>query len=118
MDEIEEHRRDGCLRSERDDLILSRFALLDAVDGIKCRHLAVERHAAQAVELAGEGQRDWVVDEIVAANSVTMEGEQVVVETADDGDEVTGVLNGVGVGRGFLLGWISTACSCRSVRHL
>jgi len=43
-----------------------------------------------------------MIDEVVTADSAAMEGEQVSVEAADNGDEVHGVLDAVGVGCCFL----------------
>ena len=84
--------------SKRDDFVLDCLALLNAVNGTESGHLPVERHSTQAVQLADEGQRDRMVDEVIAADAAAMEGEQMPVKAADNGDEIYGILDGVGVG--------------------
>jgi hypothetical protein len=42
-----------------------------------------------------------MVDEVVAADAATKEGKQMSVEATDNGDEVAGVLDGVGGFSGF-----------------
>ena len=49
--------------SQRDHLELDRFPSLDAVDGVECRQFSVERHSAQAFELAREGERNRMIEQ-------------------------------------------------------
>jgi len=107
----------GCPMSERNDLVLDHFALLNAINRLESGHLPVETHPAQAVELADEGQSGRVVDEIIAADTAPMQSEQVPVKTADNGDQIAGILHGVGVGCGFLLDRIGTAGDGGCFRH-
>jgi hypothetical protein len=74
--------------SKRDALVLDHFTLLNAINRIETGHLPVETHPAQAFQLADEGERDWMVDEIITADPGAMESEQVPVEAADNGDQI------------------------------
>src|SRR5580692_7963925 len=58
-----------------------------------------------------------MIDEVVAAHTAPMEGEHVSVKAADNGDEIHGVLHGIGVGCSFLLDGISTVGGGSSVGH-
>ena len=58
-----------------------------------------------------------MIDEVVTADAAAMEGEQMPVKAADNGDEIHGVLDGVGVGCGFLLDGIGTVGDGGSVGH-
>lgn len=46
-----------------------------------------------------------------------MEGEQVTMKTADNGNEIAGILHGVRIGCGLLLERIDTIRDSGSVRH-
>ncbi len=110
-------RRPARARSKRHNLVLDCLALLDPINRTERRHFTVQGHSAQTVQFAHEGERDRMVDEIVAADAATMKGEQMAVEAADDGDEIHGVLDGVGVGCCFLLDRIGTVSDGNSVGH-
>ncbi len=84
---------------------------------LKSVHLPVERHAAQAVQLAQEGERDRMVDEVIPGDAPAMKGEHVTVKTANDGNQIYGVLDGIGVGCGLLLDGIGTVGDRSSVGH-
>lgn len=55
--------------SIRADFVLDRLALFEPLSGAESRHLTVELHSAQAVQLARDGERDWVVDARVQAQT-------------------------------------------------
>jgi hypothetical protein len=103
------------LSSKRDDFVLNHFASFNPVNGAERRNLPVERHAARAVQLADEGERDRMVDEVVAADPAAMNGEQMPMEGADNGDEIYSVLDGIGVGCGRLLDGVGTVGNGGSV---
>jgi len=96
------------LISKRNDFVLDGLATLNVADGFECGHLSVEVHPTQAMKLADECQRDWVIVEIIARNASMSHGEQMSVETADNRDEIYAVLNNVGISGGLLLGGIGT----------
>ena len=56
------------------------------------------------VTLADEGQRNRVIDEIISTNAAAMQGQQMAVETPDNGDQIAGVLDGGSFRHGLLLG--------------
>lgn len=82
--------------SERDDFVLDSLTAFDLVDGPKCGHFPVGRHATERVQLADKGQRNGMVDEIIATDAAAMQGQQVTVEAADNGDEIAGILDNRG----------------------
>jgi hypothetical protein len=103
--------------SQWDHLVLDRSTSFEPVNGAESRHLPVERHSTQAVQLAREGERDWMVDEVVTADAAAMQGEQMSVKTSDNGNEITSVLDGAGVGCGLLLDGVGTVGGGGSVGH-
>jgi hypothetical protein len=58
-----------------------------------------------------------MIDEIVATSSIPVQIEQTAMKTTDDGDEVDGILNRVGIGCRTLLDGIDTVCDGNSFRH-
>jgi len=108
----------GCeCRLQWDDFVLSRLALLDQIDCVKCRHFSAKVHTAQRVEFADEGQGHWVIEKVVAADTVSMQSQQVLVKAPNDGDEVHAILHGIGVSGGSLLDRVGTGGDGNSVRH-
>lgn len=70
------------MSSKRDHFVLDCFTSLNSADGFECRHFPVNGHPAERVQLA---------DEVVTADANSMQGEQMPVETTENGDEVAGV---------------------------
>jgi hypothetical protein len=103
--------------SKRNYLVVDRLASYKPINGAESGDFTIERHSTQAVQLAREGERDRVIDEVVPADAVTMHGEQVPVKAADNGDEIHSVLDGVGVGCCFLLDRVGTIGVGSSAGH-
>lgn len=78
------------------------------VYGVECRHLSIEGHPAKHGELADEGQRERMIDEVVAGEAAAMQSQQVAMKAADNGDQVAGVLDGIGVRGGLLMDGIGS----------
>ena len=99
--------------SKGDDLELSRLTFFDQVDGIQCSHLSFKRHATERIQLAGERQRHGMVDEVVAVDPATMQGQNVAMKAAHHGNEIAGVLHRIGSG------WVAQLASSwvRSTRN-
>jgi hypothetical protein len=107
------------LRLEWNHFVLNRFSTFELRESAERCHFTVEIHAAQRIQLAREGDGDRVVDEIVTGNTASVQRQQVPVKAADDGDQVYGILHGVGVGSGFLDGIIlAIGDSCPAHRFL
>ena len=91
--------------------------MFDLVDGTECSHFPVGRHATERVELAREGQRDGVIDDVVTTDPASMSSRQVTMKAVNHGDEIAGVLHGVRIGCGFLLNRVSPIGDGGSIRH-
>jgi hypothetical protein len=103
--------------SKRDDLVAHRLALLNVVYGPQCCHFPLIGHAAQAVQLADEGQGDGMVDKVVAKDAAVAEGQQMAVKCPDDGNKVAAVLHRIGIIGGLLLDRIGTIGNGGSAWH-
>jgi O-acetylhomoserine/O-acetylserine sulfhydrylase-like pyridoxal-dependent enzyme len=71
--------------SEWDHLVLDRLSSFEPIDGAESGHLRVERHSAQAVQLAHESERDRMVDEVVAAGTALLMGRRTPLKAAVNG---------------------------------
>jgi hypothetical protein len=93
---------------KRDHFVLGVFPLLEPVDGSECRHFPFQCHPAQAVQFRHEGQTGGMIYQSIPTDPGTMQGEQVLVPTADDGDEIAGVLHFVGVTGGVAFDFVAS----------
>ena len=49
-----------------------------------------------------------MVDEVVATDPAAMQGKQMTMETANNGHQIAGILDGITIGSGLLLDGIGT----------
>ena len=103
--------------SEWDHFVLDALALHDLVNGTKCGHFPFERHATERVQLAREGQRDGMIDDVIATDPAAMQSQQMTMKAANHGDKIAGVLHGIRIGCGFLLNRVSPVGDGGSIRH-
>ena len=58
-----------------------------------------------------------MVDEVVTTDAAAMQGEQVTMKTANNSDEIAGILDGIPIECGLLLDGIGTIGDSGSIRH-
>jgi hypothetical protein len=92
------------------------LALLDPTNGTKSVKFSVERHSAERIEFAHEGESDRVIDQVIAADPAAMEGQQVAMKCSDDGDDIYAVLHGIRIARRLPLNLVRSVGS-RFVRR-
>lgn len=93
---------------ERDHVVLGILTVLELVDGVESSHFPLQIHSAKAVQFADECQRSRMIDQSIAIDTSTMQSQQMLMPATDNGDQITGVLDLVGVTGGFLFDLVGT----------
>jgi hypothetical protein len=88
--------------------ILNGLPILNAINGDQRRYFTAIGKPTKGIQLADEGDGDGMIVEIVATDAVIPHGDQVAMETSDDGDQIDAALYLGGVICGLFFGLIGT----------